>query len=137
MQIKTNNIAFTAPHAAAAEAGMDILKQGGTATEAMVTAAAVISVVYPHMNSIGGDGFWLIHNIGDDQPLAIDACGCAPKDVSGYRGLKAFPTRGGKASITGAATVAGWAQALASDANAEMPLAKLVGARHLVCRKRH
>ena len=26
----------------------------------MIAAAATIAVVYPHMNSIGGDGFWLI-----------------------------------------------------------------------------
>ncbi|TMP02309.1 gamma-glutamyltranspeptidase, partial [Pseudoalteromonas sp. S3178] len=60
--MSTHNIAFTAPHFSATEAGTFILKQGGTATEAMVAAAAAISVVYPHMNSIGGDSFWLIDN---------------------------------------------------------------------------
>src|SRR4030081_2867821 len=49
-----------APHAAAAEAGRAILAEGGNAIEAMVAMAAVIAVVYPHMNQIGGDGFWLI-----------------------------------------------------------------------------
>ena len=53
-------IAFTAPHRLATKAGFDILEAGGTAVEAMVAAAAQIAVVYPHMNSIGGDGFWLI-----------------------------------------------------------------------------
>ncbi len=51
----------TAPHHLAAEAGIDILRDGGNAIEAMVAAAAAIAAVYPHMNSIGGDGFWLIH----------------------------------------------------------------------------
>ena len=41
--MSTHNIAFTAPHFAATEAGTLILKQGGTATEAMVAAAAAIS----------------------------------------------------------------------------------------------
>ena len=50
-----------APHHLAAQAGRDVLRQGGNAIEAMVAAAATIAVVYPHMNSIGGDGFWLIH----------------------------------------------------------------------------
>ena len=54
------SIAFTAPHRLATKAGYDILEAGGTAVEAMVAAAAQIAVVYPHMNSIGGDGFWLI-----------------------------------------------------------------------------
>ena len=35
-----------------------------------------IAVVYPHMNSIGGDAFWLIHVPGE-TPRGIDACGAA------------------------------------------------------------
>ena len=50
----------SAPHHLAAEAGLGILREGGNAVEAMVAAAAAIAVVYPHMNSLGGDGFWLI-----------------------------------------------------------------------------
>ena len=44
----------------AVEAGRSILAEGGNALEAMVAMAAMIAVVYPHMNHIGGDGFWLI-----------------------------------------------------------------------------
>ena len=46
-----------APHHLAAQAGRDVLRDGGNAIEAMVAAAAAIAVVYPHMNAIGGDGF--------------------------------------------------------------------------------
>ena len=53
-----------APHALAAESGLAVLREGGNALEAMIAAAATISVVYPHMNGIGGDGFWLIHEPG-------------------------------------------------------------------------
>ena len=49
-----------APHHAAAEAGRAILGEGGNALEAMVAMAATIAAVYPHMNHIGGDGFWLV-----------------------------------------------------------------------------
>ena len=49
-----------APHAAAVETGRAILAEGGNALEAMVAMAATIAAVYPHMNHIGGDGFWLI-----------------------------------------------------------------------------
>src|SRR5205814_7527145 len=49
-----------APHAAAVEAGREILAEGGNALEAMVAMAATIAAVYPHMNHIGGDGFWLV-----------------------------------------------------------------------------
>ncbi len=44
-------------HHLAAQAGLNVLRDGGNAIEAMVAAAATISVVYPHMNGLGGDGF--------------------------------------------------------------------------------
>ena len=48
-----------APHALAAQSALAVLREGGNAIEAMIAAAACIAVVYPHMNSIGGDGFWI------------------------------------------------------------------------------
>ena len=66
----------TAPHRAAAEAGAEVLGAGGNAIEAMIAAAATIAVVYPHMNGIGGDAFFLIAEPGR-PPRVIDACGAA------------------------------------------------------------
>ena len=120
------NIAFTAPHWAATDAGMGILRQGGTATEAMVAAAAVISVVYPHMNSIGGDSFWLVHEQGAGRPIAIDACGRAAQNVDSYAVSGGIPNRGAGACITQAGTIAGWSKALELDANAQLPLSVLL-----------
>ena len=57
----------TAPHALAAQAGLSVLREGGNAIEAMVAAAATIAVVYPHMNALGGDNFWLIHAPGAED----------------------------------------------------------------------
>ena len=74
-------IAFTAPHRLATKAGFDILEAGGTAVEAMVAAAAQIAVVYPHMNSIGGDGFWLIKKM-NQAPIAVSACGHAAEQAT-------------------------------------------------------
>src|ERR1051326_2054347 len=51
--------AVCAPHFATVEAGRAILAEGGNAIEAMLAMAASIAAVYPHMNHIGGDGFWL------------------------------------------------------------------------------
>ncbi|MBV8792335.1 MAG: gamma-glutamyltransferase, partial [Pseudolabrys sp.] len=52
--------AVCAPHAATVEDGRAILAEGGNALEAMIAMAASIAAVYPHMNHIGGDGFWLV-----------------------------------------------------------------------------
>lgn len=109
---------FTAPHYKAAQAGQAILDAGGTASEAMVAAAAMVSVQYPHMNSIGGDGFWLICKAGE-KPVAIDACGAAALniDIESYRQqADELPESGGNAALTMAGTIAGWQQALTLNA---------------------
>lgn len=124
--MSSKQLAFTAPHRAASEAGMAILECGGTATEAMVAAAAVISVVYPHMNSIGGDGFWLIHQPDADVPIAIDACGRSASDLSAYTGKTDVKCRGSEACITQAGTIAGWQSALLNDAHASLPVQDLL-----------
>ena len=127
-----------APHHLAAQAGRDVLRDGGTAVEAMGAAAAAIAVVYPHMNAIGGDGFWLIHDpaAGGAAPLAIDACGpaAAAADISWYARqghTQAIPSRGPLAALTVAGTVGGWAQALAGTAHWQppLPLARLLPRR--------
>ena len=118
-----------APHHLAAQAGRDVLREGGNAIEAMVAAAAAIAVVYPHMNAIGGDGFWLIHEPGK-PPVAIDACGSAAglatRDF--YAGDSVIPPRGPKAALTVAGTVGGWAKALevAAPWGQALPLSRLL-----------
>ncbi len=105
----------TAPHFLASQAGLAILEEGGTAIEAAVAAAATIAVCYPHMNSLGGDGFWLIRLPGG-TPIAIDACGRAATTatVGRYRdaGHATVPVRGPLAANTVAGTISGWEAAL-------------------------
>ena len=106
---------ITAPHHLASEAGLRILRQGGNAVEAMVAAAAAIAVVYPHMNAIGGDGFWLIAEPGK-APIGIDAAGwsaaLATPAYYAEKGLETIPARGPHAALTVGGTIAGWAKAL-------------------------
>lgn len=110
------NGGVSAPHRAAALAGRDILAAGGSAVEAMVAAAAAIAVAYPHMNGIGGDGFWIIHRPGE-APVTVAGCGRAAGLASpewyAERGVTgALPARGALAALTVPGTVAGWAEAL-------------------------
>jgi len=119
-----------APHHLAAEAGRDVLREGGNAVDAMVAAAAAIAVVYPHMNAIGGDGFWLIAEPGR-APVGIDACGPAAALADGdfYAGHERIPSRGPLAALTVAGTVGGWAEARAVSEGwgGRLPLTRLLG----------
>ena len=100
-----------APHHLAAQAGRDVLREGGNAVEAMVAAAAAIAVVYPHMNAIGGDGFWVIRG-PNGVPGGIDASGASARAATrqwyAQQGItQSIPFRGGQAALTVAGTVSG------------------------------
>ena len=120
-----------APHSLAAESGCAVLREGGNAIEAMVAAAATIAMVYPHMNGIGGDGFWVVLPPGG-APFAIEACGPAAglAGIGWYkgRGLDAIPFRGPAAANTVAGTIGGWKLALeqAQKLGGRMPLHRLL-----------
>ncbi len=118
----------TSPHHLASEAGLRVLREGGDAIEATVAMAATLAVVYPHMNGIGGDSFWLIARPGEN-PVAVEACGVAAEaaTVARYRGdgLTSIPARGPLAANTVAATVSGWDEALTLSQN-RLPLARLL-----------
>jgi oxamate amidohydrolase len=115
----------SAPHRAAVEAGRDILAEGGNAIEAMVAMAAAIAAVYPHMNHIGGDGFWLIRE-PSGRLRAIMAAGPAGARATPelYREHEAIPTRGPFAALTVPGAVGGWMLACeaATAAGGKLPL---------------
>ncbi|WP_163269526.1 gamma-glutamyltransferase family protein [Chelativorans alearense] len=127
------NGSISAPHRAAALAGRDILESGGTAIEAMVAAAAAVAVVYPHMNGIGGDGFWIIQRAGE-APVGISGCGRAAElataDWYAHRGhTHTIPPRGAGAALTVPGTLSGWQRALDMVPQARrIPLADLLSA---------
>lgn len=123
--------AFTAPHRIAAIVGQDVIDDGGSAVEAMVAAAAAIAVVYPHMNGIGGDCFFLVKQPGK-PPVEIAGCGTAAAMATPdwYREQghdNAIPTRGGLAALTVPGATRGWQLALDTFASDKpVPLAELL-----------
>jgi gamma-glutamyltranspeptidase/glutathione hydrolase len=122
-----------APHHAAVEAGRTILAEGGNALEAMVAMAATIAAVYPHMNHVGGDGFFLVRE-RSGRVRALMAAGRAGADarIELYRteGYDIIPERGPLAALTVPTAVAGWMLALeaAKAEGGRMPLATLLEA---------
>lgn len=104
-----------APHAVTVEAGRHVLAEGGNAVEAMVAMAASIAAVYPHMNHVGGDGFWLVRE-RSGRVRALMGAGPAGSRATPqlYRdhGLDAIPPRGPLAALTVPAAVGAWQLAL-------------------------
>ena len=121
-----------APHSVAAQAALSILREGGNALEAAIAAASTIAVVYPHMNGLGGDSFWLVYAPGR-KPRGIEACGAAGANATpewyAERGItNGIPFRGGVAANTVAGTVSGWDMAfgLSRKWEGRLPLKRLL-----------
>src|SRR5215469_15228838 len=114
-----------APHASAVETGRQILAEGGNAIEAMLAMAASIAAVYPHMNHIGGDGFWMIRE-RSGRVRAIMAAGPSAQQARPelYRDYEAIPPRGPLAALTVPGAVGGWMLALeaAAASGGRLPL---------------
>jgi gamma-glutamyltranspeptidase/glutathione hydrolase len=96
----------------AAQAGAQMLARGGHAVDAAIAANAVLGVVEPYMNGLGGDLFALVHEAGPDRLHGLNASGPAPSALSTERlraeGLSSMPATGIH-SVTVPGAVAGWA----------------------------
>ena len=114
-EVRATRGVVATPHRLASEAGLAVMRAGGNAIDAAVAAAATIAVVYPHMNGIGGDSFWLVHDGAGRRLRGLAAAGRAAASASleTYRARhgSAIPTRGGPAALTVPGTVAGWWEA--------------------------
>lgn len=62
----------------AAEAGLEILRNGGNAIDAAVAAAAVLDVTSQNDTGIGGDLFALVWSARDQKLYALNSAGWAP-----------------------------------------------------------
>lgn len=123
MEINTTRPATMAPrgmvvssHALASEAGVEILKAGGSAVDAAIATSAALSVLYPHMTGLGGDAFWLIYDAKSGAVKYLDAAGRAAGSASpGWfreRGYEEIPFRGVlPATLTVPGAVDGWCTA--------------------------
>ena len=59
----------------AAQAGVDVLRRGGSAVDAAIATNAVLAVTTQHMCGLGGDLFALVHVPGESAPYALNASG--------------------------------------------------------------
>jgi len=95
----------------AAQAGAQILERGGNAVDAAIATNAMMGVVEPMMNGIGGDLFAIVYDAKANKLYGLNASGWAPKGLTieflQKQGLKSMPQQGVHA-ITVPGAVDGW-----------------------------
>jgi gamma-glutamyltranspeptidase/glutathione hydrolase len=99
----------------ASKAGAAILERGGNAVDAAIAAHAVMTVVAPVWNGIGGDLFAIVYDAKSGKYYGLNASGWAPAAQSIERlhqkGLREMPARGIEA-VTVPGSVDGWQKLL-------------------------
>ena len=95
----------------AAQAGARILEHGGNAVDAAIATNAMMGVVEPMMNGIGGDLFAMVYDAKANKLYGLNASGWAPKDLTIEHlqklGIRSMPQQGVN-SITVPGAVDGW-----------------------------
>jgi gamma-glutamyltranspeptidase/glutathione hydrolase len=95
----------------AAQAGVQILERGGNAIDAAIATNAVMGLVEPQSNGIGGDLFAIVYDAKTGALHGLNACGCAPAGLTPAllksRGHSQMP-QGGIHTVTVPGAVAGW-----------------------------
>jgi gamma-glutamyltranspeptidase/glutathione hydrolase len=99
----------------ASKAGAAILERGGNAVDAAIAAHAVMTVVAPMWNGIGGDLFAIVYDAKSGKYYGLNASGWAPAAQSVERlrqkGLRDMPGRGIE-PVTVPGSVDGWQKLL-------------------------
>jgi gamma-glutamyltranspeptidase/glutathione hydrolase len=110
MVISKNGI-VAAESPLAAQAGVRILESGGNAVDAAIATNAMMGVVEPMMNGIGGDLFAIVYDAKAKKLCGLNASGWAPKGLTieflHKQGLREMP-QAGINSVTVPGMVDGW-----------------------------
>jgi gamma-glutamyltranspeptidase / glutathione hydrolase len=100
----------------AAQAGASVLAQGGNAIDAIVATNAVMGVVEPMMNGMGGDLFAIVYDAKSGKLYGLNASGWSPAKLTiGHlrsKGITKMPEFGID-SVTVPGVVDGWSKLLA------------------------
>src|ERR1700722_1593773 len=95
----------------ASQAGVRILESGGNAVDAAIATNAMMGVVSPMMNGIGGDLFAIVYDAKANKLYGLNASGWAPKNLTPEllkkKGLRDMPQTGVN-TITVPGAVDGW-----------------------------
>ena len=110
--VRAANGIVASGHHLATVAGLDALRDGGSAADAAIAAAAVCAVVLPHRTAIGGDVFALVYDARARQVTAYNGSGAAPGRIDAQSFGRGFGDHGA-ALATVPGCVAAWGDILA------------------------
>ncbi len=116
--------AVASAHPLATGAGLDVLRAGGNAVDAVVATAAALNVVEPYMSGLGGVGFLLLHLSGGETKV-LNFSGNTPAAATPDQFTPEQQDHGPRACLI-PGSVAGWMEAL--RAHGTMPAAKVFAA---------
>lgn len=102
--------AVASAHPLASQAGLDILRGGGNAVDAIVAMAAALNVVEPYMSGVGGAGLLLLH-LADGKTRVLNFSGNTPAAATPDRFTPEKKAAGPCAALI-PGNVAGWLEAL-------------------------
>jgi gamma-glutamyltranspeptidase/glutathione hydrolase len=98
-----------ADHPLAVSAGIQALREGGSAMDAALACAAVLTVVQPHWSHLGGDLFLLAYDADTGSVRAVNSSGIAPRGATRERyDAGGCRPRRGPLSCAGPGVPAGW-----------------------------
>ncbi len=105
---------MASPHHLATQAGMLVLRAGGSAVDAAIATNAALAVVAGHSCGLGGDAFWLIWDAEKNAAVTLNGSGRAGSgatiDALAHVGHTTMPERG-PWSITVPGGVHSWGEA--------------------------
>jgi len=90
-------VASANPHAT--RAGLEILRQGGTAVDAAIAVQAMLTLVEPQSSGIGGGAFLMLHDQASKSLTAYDGRETAPAGATDALFLKADGTPEKKSDV--------------------------------------
>jgi hypothetical protein len=100
---------IAAAHPLAAEAGLEILRDGGSAVDAAIAAELVLTLVEPQSSGIGGGAFMLHYDDETDAVAAYDGRETAPAGIDAEVFLRPDGTRRGATSSMPSSAASPWA----------------------------
>lgn len=102
--------AVASAHPLASQAGLEVLRSGGNAVDAIIATAAALNVVEPYMSGIGGVGFLMLH-MRNQETTTLNFSGNTPAAATPDKFTPESQDVGPRACLI-PGNIAGWLEAL-------------------------